>query len=495
MRARDLTGKKVVIWGAGMEGRAAAAWILDRAVPASLVFVDDSQGEEPSVKIALPLREGTRFSLPKGEKISGRGQTPKQQPLPENACAFSTLPQGEGDLSESVNPISKPLTYPILCSEEKEKALAQADVVVKSPGVSLYRPEIHALQATQRPITSLLNLWLAEPHAATVIGITGSKGKSTTSALLAHVLRENSGKRIALAGNIGTPVTAVNLNETDIAIIEISSHQAATLSESCAIGLVTTLYPEHLDWHGSVTRYYADKLNLLAQSRVTIACQQVIKAAQECGLTVNPTVIFADKNGFHTQGSRLYDGAKPLPFLDNAYLTRPHNLANVCAVLTVLRVLGQDTSAAIEAIKTFQGLPHRQQELGEKDGLLYVNDSLSTTPHAAIAAMEAYAGRPLTLIAGGFDRGIDYTPLVDYVLRRSSVAVVCMGPSGERIFKALEERGAKTIALAASMEEAVAFARDHTATGGVVLLSPAAPSFGLFKDYAERGLRFAKASL
>ncbi|MFA6280323.1 MAG: UDP-N-acetylmuramoyl-L-alanine--D-glutamate ligase [Bdellovibrionales bacterium] len=422
MRAHDLTGKRVVIWGTGMEGRAAAAFIHDRAAPSSLVFVDDAQGEE------------------------------------------------------------------------KGKALAQADVLIKSPGVSLYRPEIHALLATKTPVTSLLNLWLAEPHTATVVGITGSKGKSTTAALLAHVLRENNGKRIALAGNIGTPVTAIDLNEIDIAIIEISSYQAATLNEGCDIGVVTALYPEHLDWHGHVTRYYADKLNLLKQSRVTIASPQVVEAAQACGLDLTPSQLFAEAQGFHAQGTRLYDGEKPLPALDNGYLTRAHNLANVCAVLSVLRALGQDISAALEAMKSFQGLPHRQQELGEKDGLLYVNDSLSTTPHASIAAMEAYAGRPLTLIAGGFDRGIDYAPLVDYVLRRPNTAIVCMGPSGERILKALEESDAKTIALAASMEEAIAFARAHTNVGGVVLLSPAAPSYGLFKDYAERGSCFAKAS-
>ncbi len=499
MRAHDLSGKKVVIWGAGMEGRAAADFIHDRAAPASLVFVDDKESQDSESQLTLSQTSPSpcgRVEIAKqfrGGVRKGAVKNPAPKNLFPSGFDFSTLPQGEGDLSEFVNPISKPLTYSILCGEDKEKALAQADVLIKSPGVSLYRPEIHAARATQTPITSLLNLWLAEPHTATVVGITGSKGKSTTSALLAHVLRENSGKRIALAGNIGTPVTAIDLNATDIAIVEISSYQAATLSESCDIGVVTALYPEHLDWHGSVTRYYADKLNVLAQSRMTIACPQVSEDAQERGLALAPSRLFADEEGFHAQGSRLYDGANPLPILDNAYLTRPHNLANVCAVLTVLRVLDQDIPAALQAMESFQGLPHRQQELGEKDGLLYVNDSLSTTPHASIAAMEAYTGRALTLIAGGFDRGIDYTPLVDYVLRRPNIAIVCMGPSGERIFKALEERGAKTIALTLTMEDAIAFARANTTTGGLVLLSPAAPSYGLFKDYAERGHRFTEA--
>lgn len=439
MRALEMTGKKVVIWGCGKEGLAAAAWILERAAPSSLVFVEDVQGEE------------TIFLNDK--------------------------------------------TYPLYHGEEKEKALAQADVLVKSPGVSLYRSEIRTSQAMQTPITSLINLWLAEPHAAITIGITGSKGKSTTSALLAHVLRENSGKRIALAGNIGTPVSAIDLDKTDIAIIEMSSYQAATLMENCDISLVTALYPEHLDWHGFVTRYYVDKLNLLTKGNVSIASAQSLAAAQENDITLQPTLVFANKDGFHAKGSRLYDGATPLDSLDNNYLSRTHNLANVCAVLAILRVLGQDVNAGLRSMKSFQGLPHRQQELGEKDGLLYVNDSLSTTPHAAIAAMEAYAGRPLTLIAGGFDRGIDYAPLIDYVLHRSDIAVVGMGASGEKIVKELKKRGAKRIALAVTMQEAVAFARAHTATGGAILLSPAAPSYGLFKDYAERGDAFAKISL
>ncbi|HAX91535.1 MAG TPA: UDP-N-acetylmuramoyl-L-alanine--D-glutamate ligase [Rhodospirillaceae bacterium] len=427
MNAHELNGKRVVIWGAGMEGQAAATFIMENAKPATVDFIDDKSSPE----------------------------------------------------------------------DEKNAILARADIVIKSPGVSLYKPEVQALLARGVSVTSLLNLWLAQPHTAKIIGITGSKGKSTTSSLLLHVLHA-AGCKVALCGNIGTPVTAINLQETEIAIVETSSYQAATLSQPCDIGLVTALYPEHLDWHGSVKTYYADKLNLLTHSHTKIATPQVISAAMEHHLTLAPDTLFMTKHDFHAEGTTLFESGQAIGSLDNPYLLRAHNLANVYAVLSIVRALGKDVGAALSAMADFKGLPHRQQELGVKDGLLYVNDSLSTTPQSAIAAMAAYAGRPLTLIAGGFDRGIDYAPLVIYLINRPHIFVVCLGESGARIFGSLRYLGMTGVAMAATMDEAVLIARLHTSTsingGGVVLLSPAAPSYGLFKDYAERGESFKKAS-
>jgi UDP-N-acetylmuramoylalanine--D-glutamate ligase len=162
--------------------------------------------------------------------------------------------------------------------------------------------------------------------------------------------------------------------------------------------------------------------------------------------------------------------------------------------LTALEQLGFAPNAALRAMEDFQGLPHRQQALGEKNGILYVDDSISTTPQSAIAAMEVYRSRPITLIAGGYDRGIDDAPLSDYVLRHNIHALIGMGPSGERFLKALKERRTERVYTAVSMKEAVALAKQTTASGGVILLSPAAASYGLFKDFIERGKAFAAES-
>ncbi|MCB1537719.1 MAG: UDP-N-acetylmuramoyl-L-alanine--D-glutamate ligase [Rhodospirillales bacterium] len=340
-------------------------------------------------------------------------------------------------------------------------ALAQADVIVKSPGVSLYHPLLKG-----RAVTSLMNLWFAQDHAAKTVCITGTKGKSTTSALLGHVLRK-AGARVEVVGNIGVPISEAP-EDSQVLVIETSSYQAANFDGRCDIAAVTSLYPEHLDWHGDWESYARDKLHLLGQ-----AAHKILHA-QAAGAGV----------AYPKSSEIVEDFVGAIP---NAYLARAHNRGNVAVVLAVVRALGYDADAALAAMVDFQGLPHRQQELGTRANVVYVDDSIATTPQAAIAAMEVYKGRAITLIAGGHDRGIDYAPLVDYV-RGHNIGLVTLGPAGARI------RAAAGGSAAQDMVDAVAQARGMTPSGGVILLSPAAPSFGLFKNYAERGEAFARES-
>lgn len=339
--------------------------------------------------------------------------------------------------------------------------LKSADVIVKSPGVSLYHPLLKG-----RNVTSLMNLWFATPHTAKTICITGTKGKSTTSALLGHVL-ERLGKKAAVLGNIGTPISEAPA-DAEYLVIETSSYQAANFDGQCDIAAVTSLYPEHLDWHGDWDRYVSDKLHLLGQADVKIISPQVKDAAP-----VPRSCVIA---------------AAVSDTIPNEYLSRAHNLANVAIVLEVVKALGLDHAAAIAAMADFKGLPHRQQELGTKGGILYVDDSIATTPQAAMAAMEVYRDRPITLVVGGYDRGVDYAPLIDYIRVHKIRGVVGIGPAGARILKDIAGQAADTMA------QAIERARLLTPEGGVILLSPAAPSFGLFKNYIERGAAFAKES-
>ncbi len=421
----------MAIWGLGREGRAVIQFLRARYPELPLLLLDDVESARPP------------------------------QEFDNICCAF-----GEDAI---------------------HRALGQIDVLIKSPGISLYRPEIETARRNGVEITSLLNLWFAEEVGIKTICITGTKGKSTTVSLIAHILGR-LGRNVALAGNIGVPVTAVDPS-VDFAVIEVSSYQAADFDGTCDIAVLTSLFPEHLDWHLSLDAYHRDKLNLLRHSRCAVVNRNSAPAANLA------RYFFNHPGAFHYRGTAIFDRDVRIGDVENPYLARPHNLSNVCAALTVTKVLGFDPRTALAAIREFRALPHRQQEIGEIAGVLYVDDSISTAPESTLAALEVYAGRDITLIAGGYDRGIDYGKLTAKLTGGAARAVVCLGISGERIYAMLRAApDAPEMALVRSMEAAVAWARQKTAKGGVVLLSPAAPSYGDYHDFAERGRDFvAKA--
>jgi UDP-N-acetylmuramoylalanine--D-glutamate ligase len=434
MRAAELGAARVAIWGLGREGRAAIQLLRAHHPNLPLLLLDDAEDWAAA-------REFGNIG-----------------------CAFGAAEIGH--------------------------ALEHVDVLVKSPGVSLYRPEIALARENGVKITSLLNLWFAERVDIRTICVTGTKGKSTTASLIGHML-DALGHRTALAGNIGVPITDIDRCAVEYAIIEVSSYQAADFDGECDIAVLTSLFPEHLDWHRTLDAYYRDKLNLLRRSRCAIVNRDATPAL-ELGQRR-----FNDKGALHARSNEIFDSHVRIGRVHNRYLVRPHNLSNVCAAMTVAKVLGLDLAKALAATDNFRALPHRQQEIGEIGGVIYVDDSISTAPESAIAALEVYAGHHITLIVGGFDRGIDYGKLADKLAGNPARLVICLGVSGERIHAVLRAtaRGPET-ALAGSMAEAVALARQKTPAGGVVLLSPAAPSYGYYRDFAERGRDFAaKAGL
>ena len=428
MRAADLGTARVAVWGLGREGRAAIGLVRAHRPDQHLLLLDDAAGTQ----------------APAG--------------LDNMDCAF-----GGAAIA---------------------KALGRIDVLVKSPGVSLYRREIELARGNGVRITSLLNLWFAQQTGLKTVCVTGTKGKSTTASLIAHML----GPRAALAGNIGVPVTEIDPAAADWAVIEVSSYQAADFDGVCDIAVLTSLFPEHLDWHRSLDAYYRDKLNLLRHARHRIVNCEVQPAAALADR------LFNDPGGLHARGRDIFDGGERIGPVRNRHLARPHNLSNLCAALAVVKALGRDPVAALGAAGDFRALPHRQQEIGTRGGVLYVDDSISTAPQSAIAALDVYAEYPVTAIVGGYDRGVDYGGLVARLTGSGGVrAVVCLGASGERVYDLLRAAGmsAPQTILASSMAQAVAAATRLTPRGGVVLLSPAAPSYGAYRDFAERGRDFA----
>jgi UDP-N-acetylmuramoyl-L-alanine---L-glutamate ligase len=438
MRVADLGDRRVAVWGLGREGRAALHWLRREHPALPLIVLDDNAEAE------LPADAGARI-----------------------AAAFGPAAVAA--------------------------ALDRVDVLIKSPGVSLYRPEIAAARRRGVQVTSLLNLWFAEPRTAATICVTGTKGKGTTASLIAHIFAR-LGRKPVLAGNIGLAIYEADTAGADTIVIEMSSYQCADFTGVCDIGVLTALYPEHLDWHGSLDAYYRDKIHLLGQSRRGVV--DAAAAAEVARLLPQPPAglgRFNHKDAIHAAGTALYDADTALGSVGNAYLARAHNLSNLCAALTVAKMSGLDPAEGMRAAEDFRGLPHRQQELGMKGGILYVDDSISTTPESTLAALGAYAGRPIAVIVGGFDRGIDLGKLVAAFAAGAAAAVICIGDSGARIWKAVREiPAAPALCRAATMAEAVARARALTPKGGVVLLSPAAPSYGQYHDYIERGRDFAK---
>ncbi len=446
MRAADIGSQRVAVWGLGREGRAAIEFLRKRNPSLALLVLDDEPGPAP---------DGLGANI---EYVSG--------------------------------------------ADRIARALDNIDIIVKSPGVSLYRREIQSARAAGAHVTSLLNLWFAERLDLTTVCVTGTKGKSTTASLTAHIL-ERLGRRVALVGNIGIPITGIDNMAADIAVIEVSSYQAADFDGRCDIGVLTSLYPEHIDWHLSVENYFRDKINLLNHSGRRIIHRTAAETAERFA-DGSPTrcEFFEYECGIHCCGTEMLDGATAIGQVRNPYLARPHNRSNLCAALSVAKALDLDPAAALEAAGGFRGLPHRQQELGEIAGVLFVDDSISTIPESALAALAVYAGRDITVILGGHDRGIDYGKLAEQAVTGAAKNIICLGDSGERIYSLARavairrDSGPCKIYRAQSMEDAVAYARQVTLPGGVVLLSPAAPSYGQYRDYIERGRDFAaKAGL
>lgn len=378
----------------------------------------------------------------------------------------------------------------VIAGEPDATALNQFDVVVKSPGISAYTPALLAAQAQGTRFTSGTALWFAENPQARVIAVTGTKGKSTTSAMLAHLARSLS-VRTALAGNIGLPLLELLDDRADLWVIELSSFQTgeAGLLE---LGVITSLYEEHLDWHGSRERYVSDKLKLadVSQQLLVNALQPALLERTQAHAQRR---LFGQREGWHVHEGFICRGAQPVFAIAQLAAPGLHNALNACAALAALADMGMDALAAAPALASFRPLPHRLQPLGERDGWHWINDSISTTPLATLAALESLHGRVVTVLVGGHDRGLDWTPFVDAMRAAPPHAIVCMGANGPRIEAALRAAAvACPVVCVADLTAALTEACAATPPGGVILLSPGAPSFDQFRDYAERGRRFAE---
>jgi UDP-N-acetylmuramoylalanine--D-glutamate ligase len=371
-------------------------------------------------------------------------------------------------------------------------ALLACDVVIKSPGISRYRPEVRQLEEAGVPVRSGLGLWLEDAPLDRVTCITGTKGKSTTAAITTHLLNR-LGHPAQVGGNIGRPPWDPSADaEPDYWVIETSSFQVPELTRAPPVVAVTSLSPDHLDWHGSEARYYADKLSLCTKPGVRIVLADGSDAALRSHADLlGPGVRWVDADDLDYGG----------PWVEALRLPGAHNRRNAALARALLLALGLaeagDDALLARAAKGFDGLPSRCRSLGRVGPVEFIDDSLSTNVLPARAALESYADRPVALLVGGYDRGLDYAPLGRAIaLRRQPTLVVTMPDNGRRIGQAVRDLAgdAAEVVDTAGLDEAVSVAFGWARQGGVVLLSPAAPSFGRFADYRARAAAFAAAA-
>jgi UDP-N-acetylmuramoylalanine--D-glutamate ligase len=347
-----------------------------------------------------------------------------------------------------------------------------------------------------------LGLWMNEADPARVVYVTGTKGKSTTSSIIGHLLH-GLGRKALVGGNFGAaPYDPEHGSDYDYWVIEVSSYTATDLAVTPPVTAVTSLHPDHLPWHGGVERYYADKLSATAQpgADLTVANGDSELLRERAGL-LGPRIQWVSETD-----------DRAAAWMESLGLPGRHNRRNAMIARAVLRALGSaaadedlssraaDDEQLAEAAAGFAPLPSRLTPVGTVDGVTFIDDSLSTNVLPTLAALDSFPGRRVALIVGGQDRGIDYSALAEEVRRRvEPTTVLTLPDSGPRITRAFTAAAATGdgsfagVADCSGLEEAVARAFAWARPDGIVLLSPAAPSFGHFRDYRDRGDHFAAA--
>jgi UDP-N-acetylmuramoylalanine--D-glutamate ligase len=352
-----------------------------------------------------------------------------------------------------------------LGNEQDLRLLDGVELLVKSPGVPGETALVAEARARGIPVWSEVELGYRLLRGSRLIGVTGTNGKTTTTELLGAILR-TAGRDVAVAGNVGTPLSSVRGSEW--VVCELSSFQLEDVHElACEVAVLLNLEPDHLDRHGTFDAYRAAKLRIFERARVA-----VVPRGLSAGKRFLPATVVE------------FDATDELPA--EPRMRGPHNRENAAAATAAARAIGVDDDAIAEALRSFPGVPHRLELIGERDGVRYVNDSKATNVAAARRALAAYGDEPVRLILGGSLKGEDFAPLADAI-----------GPNVRSIHLIGEAAPVLAAALTAyqpfvdgDLVQAVGHAAAIASPGEVILLSPACASYDQFENFERRGAAF-----
>ena len=364
--------------------------------------------------------------------------------------------------------------------------LMTCDVVLKSPGVPRRSASVVQLEKNNVYVTSTLNLWMNQADRSRVIGITGTKGKSTTTALITFFL-QCLGEKAQRLGNIGLPPYDTSVDtSTGWLVVEISSFQATDLDVAPKTVVLTSLGSDHIDWHGSLEQYRIDKLQLTRASGEHTTFVPNSEVVHSESSQIGGTVVFVD-----SETSTL---------TEELHLLGEHSHSNVALALEVVSSVTNTPRSEVHAAvstnaSSFVPLSGRLTLVATKNGIKFVDDGLATSVLPAVAALDVFKDDSLALLIGGFDRGVDYVPLAQAIATRTRpTMLLSMGPAGKRIveetLKINSEIAHTSFEL---MDEALISGTEFLGTSGVVLLSPGAPSFDRYLNWEERSSDFVRA--
>ncbi len=384
------------------------------------------------------------------------------------------------------------------------KSIGDYDVIIKSPGIppKIVKPFLKKSQI----LTSQTEIFF-NACPGKIIGVTGTKGKSTTASLIHEVLKRG-GFKTHLVGNIGEPVLShlFKAGPKDIFVYELSSHQLLTLKQSPAIAVFLNIYPEHLDYYENFKEYFEAKRNICRYQKeddffLYNPADKYVAAAAKA--SPSQKIILSPK--------KAENFLKKQKIIESIKLKGGFNFLNMAAAIEIGRIFGIKDNKIAGAINGFTPLPHRLEFVGKFNGIGFYNDSLATVPEATMAALDALGEKVETIFLGGFDRGLNFENLAKRILKSNLKNLIFLPTTGKRIWREVNrlnrtkkrffnrffidtmDRGA--LSGEKIMRRAIKLAYLCTDKGKICLLSCASPSFGVFKDYRERGelfKRFAK---
>lgn len=441
---RSLRGKKILVMGLGVSNR--------------------------------PL---VRMLLAYGCDVTGCDKTPREQfdtELKELEAFGCKMKVGEGYLDD-----------------------LSADLVFRTPGMHPNIPALQALREAGAEVTSEMEVFF-ELCNCTILAVTGSDGKTTTTTLISEMLKA-SGKKVWLGGNIGTPLLPMidQIQESDYAVVELSSFQLMDMHQSPHVAVVTNLAPNHLDVHKDMAEYIDAKVNLFRYQNEKDILIVNADNAITAEFTGNGTTRYFSysgkvKTGTYLEGDTIYRAGTPLLNKKEIVIPGEHNVENYMTAIMAVDGLVEDETIR-QVARTFGGVEHRIEFVREKDGVRFYNDSIASSPTRTIAGLKSFPEKVI-LIAGGYDKKIPYEPLAPYILAHTKAVYLC-GATADKIRAAVEKEpgytpGNPVLIDCADLEDATRKAAADAKSGDVVLMSPASASFDQFKNFEYRGVFFKK---